>query len=100
VISRGGEKIPVVEVEAALLRHPAVRDAVVIGYPDQRLGERACAVLVADSTLTVTDVQEHLRRLDMATQYWPERVEQVDALPKTPSGKVQKFLLRQRFGGG
>jgi cyclohexanecarboxylate-CoA ligase len=100
VISRGGEKIPVVEVEAALLRHPAVRDAAVIGYPDQRLGERACAVLVADSTLTVTDVQEHLRRLDMATQYWPERVEQVDALPKTPSGKVQKFLLRQRFGGG
>ncbi|HEX6501494.1 MAG TPA: AMP-binding protein [Micromonosporaceae bacterium] len=97
VIARGGEKIPVVEVEAALLRHPAVRDVALIGYPDERLGERACAVLVADAPLTVDDLRVHLDSLGMARQYWPERVELVDALPKTPSGKIQKYLLRQRF---
>jgi cyclohexanecarboxylate-CoA ligase len=99
VISRGGEKIPVVEVEAALLRHPAVRDVALIGYPDDRLGERACAVLVTGAPVTLDDVRAHLDALGMARQYWPERVELVDALPRTPSGKVQKFLLSQRFAG-
>jgi cyclohexanecarboxylate-CoA ligase len=99
VISRGGEKIPVVEVEAALLRHPAIRDVALIGYADPRLGERACAILVADTPLTMPDLQTHLDGLGMAKVYWPERVELVDALPKTPSGKIQKFLLRQRFCG-
>ncbi|MEV0395789.1 AMP-binding protein [Polymorphospora rubra] len=100
VISRGGEKIPVVEVEAALLRHPAVRDVALIGYPDERLGERACAVLVADVPLTLADVRAHLDALDMARQYWPERIELVDALPRTPSGKVQKFVLTGRYAAG
>jgi cyclohexanecarboxylate-CoA ligase len=98
LIVRGGEKIPVVEVEAAVLRHPAVREAAIIGYPDERLGERACAVLVVDGPpLTVEDLQVHLGGLGMAKQYWPERVVVLDELPKTPSGKIQKFLLRQRM---
>jgi cyclohexanecarboxylate-CoA ligase len=97
VIARGGEKIPVVEVEAALLRHPSVRAAAVVGLPDERLGERACAVVAADGPLTLDDLREHLAGLGMAKQYWPERLELVPELPTTPSGKVQKFLLRERL---
>ncbi|GII73109.1 cyclohexanecarboxylate-CoA ligase [Sphaerisporangium melleum] len=100
VISRGGVKVPVVEVEAALLRHPAIRDIAVVGVPDERFGERACAVIVADGTPpTLEDLRVHLAELDMAKQYWPERVEVLDALPRTPSGKVQKFVLRDRLAG-
>ncbi|MGJ6960546.1 AMP-binding protein [Streptosporangium sp. G11] len=102
VIMRGAENIPVVEVEAALLRHHAVKDVAVVGYPDQRLGERACAVLVtADSPegspLTLDDMRGHLAGLGMAKQYWPERLEIVPSLPRTPSGKIQKFALRDRL---
>ncbi|WP_018656682.1 AMP-binding protein [Actinomadura flavalba] len=99
VISRGGEKIPVVEVEAALLRHPDIKDIAVVAYPDERLGERACAVIVpeGDADLGIPDLQEHLGGIGMAKQYWPERIEYADALPKTPSGKVQKFKLREQF---
>ena len=98
LISRGAEKIPVVEVEAALLRHPAVRDVAVVAYPDERLGERACAVIVpagAGDPPTLDDLTGHLDTLGMAKQYWPERVELVPELPKTPSGKIQKFRLRE-----
>ncbi|MEO3812590.1 AMP-binding protein [Sphaerisporangium sp. B11E5] len=98
VISRGGVKIPVVEVEAALLRHPAVKDVAVVGYADDRLGERACAVIVPGATPpTMEDLKAHLDELDMAKQYWPERILLVDSLPRTPSGKVQKFVLRERL---
>ncbi|MGI5171121.1 AMP-binding protein [Spirillospora sp. CA-253888] len=100
LISRGAEKIPVVEVEAALLRHPDVRDVAVVGYPDERLGERACAVLVCPgSRPSLADLQAHLAELGMAKQYWPERLEFADALPKTPSGKIQKFVVRERLRG-
>ncbi|GAB1645430.1 AMP-binding protein [Krasilnikovia sp. MM14-A1259] len=99
IIVRGGENIPVLEVEAALLRHAEIRDVAVVGYADDRLGERACAVLVVrDRPLDVADLRVHLAGLGMAKQYWPERVEVVDALPRTPSGKVQKFVLRDRLG--
>ncbi|MEU3166894.1 AMP-binding protein [Streptosporangium sp. NPDC006930] len=102
VIMRGAENIPVVEVEAALLRHPAVKDVAVVGYPDRRLGERACAILVtadspAASPLTLDDMRGHLSGLGMAKQYWPERLEIVPSLPRTPSGKIQKFALRDRL---
>jgi cyclohexanecarboxylate-CoA ligase len=103
LISRGAEKIPVVEVEAALLRHPAVRDVAVVGYPDDRLGERACAVVVparAGDPPALGDLTGHLDALGMAKHYWPERLEIVDALPKTPSGKVQKFRLRELLAAG
>ena len=98
LISRGAEKIPVVEVEAALLRHPAVRDVAVVGYPDERLGERACAVIVPagpGDPPALDDLTGHLDALGMAKHYWPERVVVVAELPKTPSGKIQKFRLRE-----
>jgi cyclohexanecarboxylate-CoA ligase len=98
VIMRGAENIPVVEVEAALLRHPVVRDVAVVGYPDQRLGERACAFLVTTGAAPdLEGVRSHLAGLGMARTYWPERLELVPALPRTPSGKIQKFALRDRL---
>ena len=70
----------------------------VVGYPDARLGERACAVIVADGIPpTLDDLRAHLTALGMAKPYWPERISVVDELPKTPSGKVQKFVLRDRL---
>lgn len=98
LILRGAENIPAVEVEAALLRHDAIKDVAVVGYPDERLGERACAVLVTTgSRLELDDLRVHLAGLGMAKRYWPERLEFVPALPRTPSGKIQKFALRDQL---
>ncbi|MCC6437514.1 MAG: AMP-binding protein [Acidimicrobiales bacterium] len=100
LVIRGGENVPVVEVEAVLFGHPKVREVAVIGYPDERLGERACAVVVADAGSDGLELAELTAWLDgagMAKQFWPERLELVEAMPKTPSGKIQKFALRERF---
>ena len=91
-----------VEVEAVLFGHPGVREVAVIGVADERLGERACAVVVAedrdpDQPLTLGELTAWLDQAGMAKQFWPERLEVVDALPRTPSGKVQKFQLREQF---
>jgi cyclohexanecarboxylate-CoA ligase len=99
LVIRGGENVPVVEVEAVLFGHPKVREVAVIGYPDERLGERACAVVIPEGPApTLAELTDWLAQAGMAKQFWPERLEVVDAMPKTPSGKVQKFQLRQRFG--
>lgn len=101
IIIRGGQNIPVVEIENELLNHPMVRDAVVVGYPDDRLGERGCAVVVPeDDPPTLDGLVAHLDKAGMAKQFWPERLEVVSALPRTPSGKVQKFVLRDRLREG
>ena len=102
LVIRGGENVPVVEVEAVLFGHPGVREVAVIGIADERLGERACAVVVAedrgpDQPLTLGELTAWLGQAGMAKQFWPERLEVVDALPRTPSGKVQKFQLREQF---
>jgi len=104
VVNRGGEKIPVVEIEQLLHEHDAVREVAIVGMPDERLGERACAFIVMRQTRTdhggmdLAAVQAFLDRRRVAKQYWPERVEVVDELPKTPSGKIRKYLLRERAG--
>lgn len=101
VLIRGGENVPVVEIEALLYKHPSIAAAALVGYPDARLGERGCAFVVlrpgADFSLQV--LQAYMADSKVAKQYWPERVEIVDDLPRTPSGKVQKFKLRERVGG-
>jgi cyclohexanecarboxylate-CoA ligase len=98
VLIRGGENVPVVEIEALLYKHPAVAMAAIVGYPDDRLGERACAyvVLRPGATLTLADVQAYMDECKVAKQYWPECVEVIDDLPRTPSGKIQKFVLKER----
>jgi len=101
VINRGGEKVPVVEVEQLLYTHPAVREVAIVAMPDARLGERACAfvVLEPDAELDFAQMQRHLDAGRLAKPYWPERLEIVAELPHTPSGKIQKFVLRDRLGG-
>ena len=98
VLIRGGENVPVVEIEALLYKHPAVATAAIVGYPDDRLGERACAFveLRPGATLDLAAVQAYMAECKVAKQYWPERVEVVPAVPRTPSGKIQKFILRER----
>lgn len=97
VIIRGGENIPVVEIENLLYRHPAVQDAAVVAMPDPRLGERACVfvALKAGQTLTITALLEHFAAAQMAKAYWPERLEIIAEMPRTASGKIQKFRLRE-----
>jgi cyclohexanecarboxylate-CoA ligase len=97
IIIRGGENIPVAEVEGLLFQHPAVSVVAVVGYPDARLGERACAYVVpkAGATLTFDQMSAYLREQKMAVQYIPERLQVVTDLPRTPSGKIQKFALRK-----
>jgi cyclohexanecarboxylate-CoA ligase len=98
LIIRGGENIPAIEVEAALFSHSAVREVAVVAYPDDRLGERACAVVVpAGAAPTLTDLTAHLAAQNMAKQFWPERLEIRESLPKTETGKIQKFVLREQF---
>ena len=98
VINRGGEKVPAAEIEDLLHGHPAVADVAIVGMPDERLGERACAfvVLAPDTRLDLEDVRKHLDRHAVSKYYWPERLEIVAKLPRNPSGKVQKFLLREQ----
>ncbi len=98
LVIRGGENVPVVEVEALLFGHPKVREVAVIGYADERLGERACAVVLAEGEApTLVELTSLLEAAGMAKQFWPERIELIDVMPKTPSGKIQKFQLRERF---
>ncbi|RYF35388.1 MAG: cyclohexanecarboxylate-CoA ligase [Comamonadaceae bacterium] len=97
VIIRGGENIPVVEIESLLYRHPAVQMAAIVAYPDERLGERACAVVVPrpGQEITLPSIVEFLKAQKVALQYIPEKLIVRDAMPSTPSGKIQKFKLRE-----
>ncbi len=97
VIIRGGENIPVVEIEALLYRHPAIAMAAIVAYPDERLGERACAVVVPkpSQSIDLGGIVAFLKSEKVAVQYIPERLIVRDAMPTTPSGKIQKFKLRE-----
>ncbi len=102
VIIRGGENIPVFEIEALLYRHPAVAQVAIVAYPDERLGERACAIVVPKSgqSIDFAGMVEFLKTQKVALQYIPERLIVRDAMPATPSGKIQKFKLRDMLRDG
>jgi len=101
VIIRGGENIPVLEVETLLYRHPAVAQVAIVAYPDARLGERACAFVVprAGQSIDLAGMVDWLKQQKMALQYIPEKLVLRDALPATPAGKIQKFRLREMLLG-
>ena len=99
IIIRGGQNLSAREIEEHLITHPRVRDAAVVAYPDARLGEKVCAYLILEpgSSLTVETIRDYLvGTRDVAIQKVPERVVVVDDFPTTASGKIQKYLLRQR----
>lgn len=102
VIIRGGENIPVFEIEALLYKHPAVAQVAIVAYADTRLGERACAVVVPKPGhgLKFAEMVEFLKAQKVAVQYIPERLVVRDAMPATPSGKIQKFRLRDMLRDG
>jgi non-ribosomal peptide synthetase component E (peptide arylation enzyme) len=84
-------------VEDALYRHPSVREVAVVAMPDRVLVERVCAFVVpaGSAAPTLAQLTAHLEAEGLAKQKWPERLEIVTELPTTPSGKIQKFKLRQ-----
>jgi acyl-CoA synthetase (AMP-forming)/AMP-acid ligase II len=98
VISRGGYKFSPREVEELLLEHPAVKRVALVKVPDQRLGERACACVIARdgaAELRLEDLTGYLRERGLAPYKLPERLELLSEFPMTPSGKVQKFELER-----
>ncbi|WP_022881105.1 3-phosphoshikimate 1-carboxyvinyltransferase [Gryllotalpicola ginsengisoli] len=99
VINRGGEKVPVVEIENLLYQHPLVADIAIVAMPDPRLGERACAFVVPareGQHLEFAAMQEYLNAHGVSKYYWPERLEAIDELPRNAVGKIQKNVLREK----
>ena len=96
IIIRGGENISSKEVEDLLITHPAVADVAVIPTPDPLMGERVCAVVVTRPgfSFDVDEARTHFAAAGVARQKTPEVVMLVDELPRTPSGKVRKDVLR------
>jgi cyclohexanecarboxylate-CoA ligase len=98
IIIRGGENIPVREIEEYLHQHPDVAEAAVVAMPDERLQERACAYVVPtdrSDPLTFEEMVAALETQGIAAQKLPERLEVVDELPMTASGKVKRYELRE-----
>jgi acyl-CoA synthetase (AMP-forming)/AMP-acid ligase II len=97
LINRGGMKISPDEIDAVLAEHPDVAEGAVVGYPDEVLGERICAVVVpkAGRTVSVADLQTHFRARELAVFKWPERVRIVERLPRNPLGKVIRGEIAQ-----
>lgn len=96
LVIRGGENVPVKEVEDVLIRHPKVRTAAIVGAPHERLGEIGCAFVVPeDEPPTMAELREHFERAGVTRQFWPEQLHLLDEMPMTPSGKIQKFRLRE-----
>ncbi|MDQ8705657.1 AMP-binding protein [Streptomyces sp. LHD-70] len=102
VVIRGGENIPVVYVENALYENDKIDSVAVIGVPDPRLQERACACVVLEpgaGDFSFEEMQQYLKEKGVARQYWPEKLVVLPEFPRTPSGKIQKFQLRDSIGG-
>jgi acyl-CoA synthetase (AMP-forming)/AMP-acid ligase II len=100
LIIRNAENLSAVEIENALCSCPGVADVAVIGVPDARTGERACAIVVPEggaTAVTLAGLAEHCRALGLASQKFPEQLELVAELPRNPQGKLLKNELRARF---
>lgn len=98
IIVRGGENISSREVEDILLQHPKIHDACVVAMPDERLGERSCAYVVLKAphhSLSLEEAVAFFSRKRVAKYKYPEHIVVIEKLPRTASGKIQKFLLRK-----
>jgi cyclohexanecarboxylate-CoA ligase len=97
LIIRGGENISVAEVENLLYAHPKIQNVAVVAMPDPRLVERACAFVIPKpgESITLAELVTYLDARQLARHKFPERLEIVAEFPMTPSGKVQKYRLRE-----
>ena len=103
IIIRGGENVSAAEVEQLLAHMPGVAEVAVVAAPDERLGEHGCAFFrmqPGNDPPDLETVRAHLAAAGLARQKWPEELRAVDVLPRTASGKVQKFVLRERLRRG
>jgi acyl-CoA synthetase len=103
VIIRGGENISAQEVEELLLNMDGIAELAVVAAPDEKFGERAAAVMrLRDGAKlpTLDEVRRHLQAAGLARQKWPELLYAVQDFPRTPSGKIQKFVLRADLRAG
>jgi fatty-acyl-CoA synthase len=97
VIISGGENVSSIEVEDALMSAPSVREVAVIGVPDEKWGEKVTALVVTDgSDVSAEDLIAHCRSV-LAGYKCPKSVEFVESLPRTATGKLQKFKIRQPY---
>jgi non-ribosomal peptide synthetase component E (peptide arylation enzyme) len=97
IVIRNGENVATAEVEDLLRAHPEVVDVTVFGLPDQRTGERVCAVVELNPgahALTVELLGAYLKEAGLRRIAWPEQVELVSSLPRNVAGKVDKAALR------
>ncbi len=99
LIIRGGENLSPREVEDVLHEHPAIYEAAVVAMSHERLGETGCAYVILEegASLTFDDMVAALDKAGLAKQKYPERLEIVDAFPRTPAGKIRKNVLRERI---
>lgn len=96
LIIRGGINISPVEIENALAGHPQIVKVAVVGRPDDRLGERICAVLQINGTPpTFEEILSWLDGRDVPRRLWPESIHIVTEMPQTPAGKIRKNILRE-----
>lgn len=103
VIIRGGENVSAAEVEGELMRMPGVAEVAVVAAPDERLGEHACAFIRCQPDADLPDleaVRRHMEAAGLARQKWPEEIRPIDDFPRTPSGKIQKYKLRETLRSG
>ncbi len=103
IIIRGGENISAQEIEELVAGMAAVAEVSVVAAPDERLGEHAAAIVRMRAGLpapTLDEMRQHFAAAGLARQKWPESIHQVEEFPRTPSGKVQKFKLRQQLRDG
>ena len=95
LIIRGGVNISPVETENVISAHPDITAVAVIGWPDQRLGERLCAAVQTDMRLDIGDLVAFCDSQGLPKRFWPERLEIVDEFPRTAAGKIRKHQLRE-----
>jgi acyl-CoA synthetase (AMP-forming)/AMP-acid ligase II len=100
IIIRGGENVPVKEIEDLMLRHSKVLSVALVGVPHVRFGEVSCACVIPEpgEDFTLDELRAFLAELQVTQQFWPEQLELMDEFPTTASGKVQKFRLREMVG--
>ncbi len=100
IIIRGGANISAAEIEEALMTMPVIAECAVVAAPDERMGEHALATIRLRPDASAPDlaaVQAHLESAGLPKQKWVEEVRIVDEFPRTPSGKIRKFVLRDEL---
>ena len=100
IIIRGGLNISAEEVEFILYKHPKILNVAIVGMPDQKLGEKSCAFIELKpeaEKLSLKEITDFMEKEGVAKYKWPEKIEITNMLPRTPTGKVLKYKLREEI---